>query len=186
MMEGRALIPSLEKAKAGVEKLGGQFKGDYISKDIIFIPKKVYNLSKDFVRVRVYTKNNWPTKNVILVRKKTEWKDQSKIDNIAIKIEFDSEKEAFAYIKDNLPEFEKGFEYSRHGWQYNLGMHRIFIEDIEKFLPSVEAEAENEVELQTLFRKLGVKKIVNESVPEIMQRIQIGRASCRERVYVTV
>ena len=83
----------------------------------------------------------------------------------------DTEKEAFAFIKENISEFEKECEYSREGWQYELKTHRIFIENIEKYRPSIEIEADNESDLQILFQKIGAGKIVTESVPEIMRRI---------------
>ena len=172
MIEGRALVQSLEKAKASVTKLGGQFKSYYIFKDVIFVPKKKnYNWGEDLVRVRVYCKNDWPTKKVVLVRKKTEWKGQGKKDTIILKKEFDTEKEAFAFIKKNVSEFEKECEYLREGWQYELKTYRIFIENIEKYRPSIEIEADNESDLQILFQKIGAGKIVTESVPEIMRRI---------------
>src|SRR3989344_7238059 len=103
MVEGRALIENIEKAKASVENLGGQFKGNYIFKDIIFVPrKKIYNLNEDFLRIRSYVKTNWLTKNVVLVRKKTEWKKQGTLDKIILKREFDTEKEAFSFIEENF------------------------------------------------------------------------------------
>lgn len=172
MIESRALIESLEKAKASVVKLGGQFKSNYSFKDVIFVPKKIkYNLSEDFVRVRVYIKNDWPSKNVVLVKKKTEWREQGKVDNVVLKKEFDAEKEAFAFIEKKLPDFEKGFEYRREGWQYELDKHRIFIEDIEKYRPSIEVEANDEKDLQIFFQKIDIIKPVRKSVPEIMHEI---------------
>jgi len=40
MIEGRAVVESIEKAKASVESLGGRFKGGYVLKDISLFPKK--------------------------------------------------------------------------------------------------------------------------------------------------
>ena len=163
---------SIEKAKASVENLGGQFKGNYIFKDIIFVPrKKIYNLNEDFLRIRSYVKTNLLTKNVVLVRKKTEWKKQGKLDKIILKKEFDTEKEAFLFIEENLPDFEKGFEYRREGWQYELEKNKIFVENIEEYSPSIEIETNDEKDLQILFNKIGVKDLVRDSVPEIMRRI---------------
>ena len=49
MIEGRAVIESIEKAKASIITLGGQFKSNYSFKDIIFVPSKkiCLNLRKD-------------------------------------------------------------------------------------------------------------------------------------------
>lgn len=172
MIAGRAIIENIEKAKASVESLGGRFKSHYILKDIIFVPKKEdYDLSDDFVRVRVNIKSDWPTKRVILVRKQTEFKEPGKIDKVILKEEFDTEEEAFAFIKEKLPEFQKGFEYEREGWQYQLNDNKIFIENIKGWKPSVEIEADSEEQLKELFDKIGILELVKSSVPEIMRKL---------------
>jgi adenylate cyclase class IV len=172
MIEGRAIIENIEKVKASVESLGGLFKSHYILKDIIFVPKKEeYNLNDDFVRVRVNIKSDRPTKRVVLVRKQTQFKETGKVDKVILKEEFDTEEEAFAFIKEKLPEFQKGFEYERDGWEYQLDDCGIFIEDIKGWKPSVEIEAESENQLKELFDNIGVLKIVKSSVPEIMRRL---------------
>ncbi len=173
MIEGRGIIESVEIARQKVEGLGGVFKSNYAFKDIIFVPRKeTYNLTDDFLRVRVLSKNNWNTKNVILVRKKTEFQKIGKIDKVALRKEFDTEKEALNFIEKELgKDFDFGFEFSRQGWQYQLGKNRVFIEDIEKYRPSLEIEADNEQELKDLFTKLQVKKQVKQSMPEVMKNL---------------
>lgn len=174
MIEGRAIISGIEDTRKKVEQLGATFKGEYIFKDVIFIPKKDdFNLSDDFLRMRVYSKTNWPTKNVVLVRKQTEFKSTGKIDKIILKKEFDTENEALNFVEESLSsEFIMGFEFSRTGWQYQLENHRIFIENVEDFKPSIEIEAETEEELKSLFDKFDIIEIINESMPEIMRRIK--------------
>jgi len=171
MIEGRAIISNIQETKQRVKSLGGDFKSSYAFKDIIFVPKKKnYNLSDDFLRVRVISKNNWPTKNVVLVRKQTEFKDIRKVDNIILKKEFDTESEALDFIKKELSaEFEYGFEYSREGWEYKLESRRIFIEDIENLKPSIEIEADSEENLQRLFDKIGVVEKLRKSIPEMVR-----------------
>ncbi len=172
MIVGRAVISNIEKVKNLLESWGSQFKSKYILKDIIFVPKKEeYNLSDDFVRVRINIRSDWPTKRVILVRKQTEFKETGKIDNLILKKEFDTEEEAFAFITKEIPEFKRGFEYERIGWEYVLDENRIFIEDIKKWKPSIEIEANSDAELQELFDKIGILETVNSSVPEIMRQI---------------
>ncbi|UCD03983.1 MAG: hypothetical protein JSW73_05635 [Candidatus Woesearchaeota archaeon] len=172
MIEGRAIIESIKKTRASVESLGGQFKSNYIGRDIIFLPEREdYNLSDDFVRVRVNIKSNWPTKRVILTRKQTDFREIGKVDNVILSEEFDTEEEAFSFIEKNLPEFQKGFEYEREGWQYQLKHNRIFIEDIKGWRPSVEIEAKSEEELKELFDKIGILELVKDSIPKIMRRI---------------
>ncbi len=172
MIEGRALISNIEQTRKKLADLGAAFNSNYAFKDIIFVPKKAEcNLSDDFLRVRVYTKNNWPTKKVVLVRKQTEFKDTGKIDNIILKKEFDAEQEAVDFVATELEtEFERGFEYEREGWQYDFGKHRIFVEDIKGYKPSIEIEADSE-EIESLFTKIGVIEKIRVSIPEVMRRI---------------
>ena len=169
MIEARAVIESIEKAKSAVESLGGELKSNYAFKDIIFIPKSGnFDLNKEFVRIRVYTKTDWPTKDVVLIKKQAEWKKQGKVDKTLLKKEFDTEQEAFDFIEKNLPDLKKGFEYSREGWQYQLGNSRIFIEDIKGYKPTIEIEAEDK--LDNLFDKIGVLEKLKDSVPEIIRK----------------
>jgi adenylate cyclase class IV len=174
MIESRWTIPSIKDTKKKVEELGGIFKSEYAFKDVIFVPiKEDFNLSDDFLRMRIYTKNDWPTKNIVLVRKQTEFTSTGKVGKVILKQEFDNEKSALDFINKNLAsEFKKGFEFSRTGWQYELGNNRIFIEDIQGFKPSVEIEANTEEELKTLFNKLDVLEKVKESVPEVVRSLK--------------
>lgn len=175
MIEGRAIISSIEDTKAQIEKLGGVFNSNYAFKDVIFVPKKAtYNLSDDFLRARVYLKTNWPTKKVVLIRKQTEFKKVGKADNIILRKEFDTEQDTLTYIQQELgSEFEYGFEYSREGWQYDLTKSRVFIENIEGLKPSVEIETDNEEQLQTIFDKLRPIERLGDSVPELVRKTKM-------------
>lgn len=173
MIESRAIIESIDRTRRSVEKLLAQFKGNYAFKDIIFIPRKKnenYNLNEDLIRMRIYTKNNWPTKKVVLVRKKTKWRKDGKKSNITIKKEFDNEKEALLFLTQNFPGFKKGFEYFREGWQYGFNGCGIFVENIAGLPPSVEIEATEKKKLQIIFKKLGVKKVLRDSIPKMIYK----------------
>lgn len=173
MVSGRAVIKDIKQTKSQVESMGGEFKSHYILKDIIFLPmqEKNYNLSDDFVRVRVNIKSNWVTKKVILVRKQTRFNQTGKVDNIVLREEFDTLEEAFEYIENKIPKFEKGFEFEKQGWQYQLGDERIFIEDTQDWKPSVEITTQSDQKLKELFDSLRVVEVVKLSVPEIIRRI---------------
>ena len=172
MLEKRVKVKNIEKAKKKIMSLGANYKGNYAFQDIIFVSKKERtDLNKDFIRVRVYSKNNWKTKNVILVRKKTIWKDINKTSKVILKKEFDKEKEAFDFMdkKYNL-QFENKFEYYREGWEYQFNLSHVFIENVEKIGSTVEIESENKNEMEDLFNKIGVEKILEDSMPEIMRK----------------
>lgn len=130
-------------------------------------------MSKEFIRLRIYKANNWPTKNIILVHKITDWKEESKIDNIVLRKEFNSVKEANNFIKTHFQDkLKRSFEYFREGWEYHLSKKRTFFEDIKDFKPTVEIEAENRKELNDIFQKLKVIERLSDSVPEIMRKIK--------------
>ncbi len=170
MIEKRALVKDLKETRATIEKLGVKFKSNYIFRDIIFLSREKGVLD-DIVRVRVYIKSNWPTKKVVLIKKKNEWANQTKRSNIFLKKEFDKEKEAFDFIKERLPEFIRGPEYEREGWQYDFDDCQIFLEDIKGFKPSIEIESEDERKMDYLFKKLRIVNFLKESIPEIMYNI---------------
>jgi len=171
-MELRVIVDDLERVKSVVESLGGKFRNYYSFKDIIFVQnKRNYNLNEDFLRVRVIYKGSWPSKPIVLTRKKTSWKDVGKVSNKVIDKQFDSEKEAFDFIKNHFgSNFVRGFDYSRKGWRYIFGKSEIFIEDIEGQDPTVEVESKNKVEMDFLLDKIGVIKVIRDSVPELIRK----------------
>ncbi|HTW96175.1 MAG TPA: hypothetical protein VMD74_00770, partial [Candidatus Methylomirabilis sp.] len=138
MVEGRAIISDIGETKKKIEQMGGIFRGDYIFKDVIFVPQiNDYNLNDDYLRLRIYEINNWPRKNFSLVRKRAK--------KSILKKDFDAENEALDFIEQEFSaEFKQGFEFSRQGWQYDFGSTRIFLEDIENFKPMIEVETETE------------------------------------------
>ena len=172
MVEGRAIIKNIKETKKNIEQLDGVFKNYYSFTDIIFIPKiGEINLNKEFVRLRILKVNNWPTKDIILIYKKTNWKRTSKIDNVILRKEFDAIEGAVDFIKRHFQDkLKKSFEYFREGWEYHLGNKRIFVENIKNFQPTIEIEAENEKELDNIFEKLEFVERLSDSIPEIMRK----------------
>lgn len=166
MIEGRGVISDIKETGKKIEELGGVYKSDYAFKDIIFFSEN------GTLKVRVMTKKNWPTKDVIVIRKQSEFKEVGKIDSSLLRKEFDTEKEAVDFVERELPEFKPELEYSRHGWQYELDGSRIFVEDIEFLGPSVEIEADSEEVLKALFKKMGIDEVLGESIPEAIKRIK--------------
>lgn len=174
MKEARGVIKNIENVRKKIEQLGGSFKNNYSFTDIIFLPiSKKINLNKEYIRLRIYKVNNWPTKDIILVHKKTEWKEKSKFSKVLIKKEFNTRKYANDFINKNFKEkIKKGFEYFRKGWEYQLGKIKLFVEDIKGFKPTIEIEAKSEKDLKNLFKQLEITKKLSDSVPEIMRKLR--------------
>ncbi len=173
MIEARAIIKDIAETKNKLEALGAVFDSDYAFKDVIFVPQKDrYDLNGGFLRARVYIKNNWPTKKVVLVKKQIKFKNVGKEDTIILRQEFDTEQQASDFVKKEFgSEFKRSFEYEREGWQYNLEGCRIFVEDIKGYKPSIEIETDTEDQINSLFEKIGVVEKIKTSIPEAMRQI---------------
>lgn len=173
MIEGRAIIKDIEETRQALIKLGAECVAEYQFKDIIFVPRTDTSLNDDYIRIRVYSKNNWPTKNVVVMRKKAKFHAVGKEDTIVLKKEFDSEDEARQYIEQEFNDsFIFGFEFSRVGWQYSMGEYRLFVEDIEKMPPVIEIEAGTEEALAQLYKNIGIIKELHDSIPELIKKYE--------------
>jgi adenylate cyclase class IV len=167
-VEGRGFIKSIEETKRKIEALGAKFKNNYAFTDYIFIPKKGrIDLNQEVVRVRVYKLNNWPGKDVVLTEKVTERYKGFKTSKTKLRKEFDKQEEAFNFLKNR---FRKYIEYFREGWYFDLDGVRLWVEDIKGFKPTIEIEAATTKELEAVFKQLGVKERVSDSVPRLMER----------------
>ena len=172
MISGRARITSVDEARALIERQGSALDGHYISKDIIYVPKKVsFNLSDDFLRMRICLVKDWPTKEVILLRKQTQFEGASKVERTVFKQEFDAVDEARAYVEAHfMNEFAFGFEYQREGWSYQVDGQRVYVEAIDGLPPTIEAESDSPERLAELFIKLGALERYEASVAELIRR----------------
>jgi len=173
MIEARGIIPNIEQCIMRVESLGGIFKNRYAFTDIIFMPTdRVIDLNSEFIRLRIYKENGWPTKNIILTHKMSSWTGSSKIDTLLVKEEFDTIHEAAEFIKKNYDnKIGEGFKYARKGWMYTVGKIKVYIEQIERFPPSIEVQADTESDIADFFKLVGVTQRVSESAPEFMRKI---------------
>lgn len=132
MIEARAFVSEIESTRKTLDE-EAVFKGEYVCRDIIFIPTdSSLSLKDEFLRLRVNEKNIWNEKDVIVAIKQTEQKKVGKNSIIPLRVEFDTEEEARRYIEENLVErFKYGFQFKRTGWQYDLGEDQIDLERVE-------------------------------------------------------
>jgi len=173
MIEARGIIPDVEKCIKKVESLKGTFKDRYAFTDVIYIPtNKKIDLKHEFIRLRIYKEKGWSTKDLVLTHKLSQWTGKSKIDTLLVKEEFDELSDAKKFIDKHFNNtLKEGFKYSRKGWMYQLGKVKVYIEQIEKFPPSVEVQTDTETEITDVFKLLGVTKRISESAPEFMRKI---------------
>lgn len=161
MLEVRSFVQRFDKAKEILEKEKALFKGEYVIHDTIYSSKdKSKTLIDELLRLRVISKNIWNEKNVILVIKNTEVKEVGKNSHIPFRMEFDTGAEAKKYVEENLKDqFEYCYEFSRVGWQFDIGEDQVDLEDIEGLL-SIEAKSKTEDGLKKLAELFEMEDVV--------------------------
>ena len=175
MLEARTFVKNFDRAKEILEAEKAVFKGEYEIHDIIFAPKDNHKtLADEFLRLRVVPKNIWNEKQVIVAIKNTEVKDVGKNSTIPFKKEFDSKEEAQKFIEENfLDKFNYCFEFSRVGWQYDLGGEQVDLEDVEGY-PSIEIKSKTEEGLRKLADMFDIKDTIKGpavvAVKELLQK----------------
>jgi hypothetical protein len=156
MFDARTFPQTLDIAQAILEKNGAVLKGDYAITNKIY-KHKTEPLEKVFLRLRTIPKNIWNEGAIIVSIKNTEIKQVGKQSIISFKKEFDTEKEAEAFIEENYAsDFTFDFEFSCIGWQYFLGEDGIDLELIEN-PPSIEFKSKTQQGLQNLLARFGVR-----------------------------
>ncbi len=164
MLEARTFLKEIDYAKKILEENGAIFKGEYICHDFIFssIDKNI-SIQDEFLRLRINKKNIWEGKDVILAIKITEQKSIGKNSIIKIRKEFDTESEAILFIENNYKDlFEFDFEFTRTGWQYDLGLDQIDLERLDDMSDcySIEIKSDTEEGLFRLKEMLNIKDTI--------------------------
>lgn len=170
VLEARGKIKDLKIARDTAEKIGGIFKGHYRAKDIIFKSKK--EDEKGTICLRMYGLNNRQGKDYIFIHKVAKWSGNTKKDEVILRGEFDKMEEVANFIMVHYGEsLMENYEYSRHGWEYQLEKGDIFVEYIDTLGPTMEIEADTESDLESLFGLFEVDKRFSESTSEIMRKL---------------
>jgi len=169
--EARGKIKDIKDARNVAEKIGGIFKGYYHAVDVILKPKEE-DREGGIIDLRIFDINNRQTKIYTITQKIAEWSGNTKKDKIIIKREFDEFEKVLNFIKDHYGNIlDYHYEYARDGWEYHLENGDIFIEYIENLGPTIEIEAENKSDVETLFKFFEVREYFYEPVPEIMRKL---------------
>ncbi len=132
MLEARAFVSEIESTRKALLDAGAIFKGEYRCRDLIFIPNhtdKPYG--EEFLRLRINEKNIWNEKDVIVVIKQVEKREIGKENVIPFRKEFDTEEEGRECIEVFRNDYKFDFEFTRTGWQYDLGEDQIDLEKVE-------------------------------------------------------
>lgn len=171
MIEGRWKIKNLNEIKSKII-LKGIKKGEYSSKDIIFTQNNKENLKEGFIRLRIYKKNNWNTKNIVLTHKETTWENNYKKDKIILKKEFDNEKETSIFLDYNYKNIKEFVNFYREGEEFELNNNKIYLENIEHLGFSIEIESKDEENLNEIVKYLEIEEKLTDSIPETIRKLK--------------
>lgn len=133
MLEARAFVSEIGTAKKVLEDVRAVFKGEYRCRDLIFVPKNTERpYGEEFLRLRINEINIWKEKDVIVVVKQVQRKEVGKEGLVSFRREFDTENEGRKCIEDDFSTTHNfDFEFTRTGWQYDVGEDQVDLERVE-------------------------------------------------------
>ncbi len=161
MIDARNFVDSLDTARNILIREGAVFKGEYDIHDSIYRLKDMsVGIEKTFLRFRIVPVNIWNEKSYIVSIKHTELKEVGKESIIPVKVQFDTEEEARTFVQEKYSDvFEFDFEFSRKGWQYDLGEDQVDLEDIQGHY-SIEFKSKTEKGLNALLTKFNAQNLI--------------------------
>jgi len=168
MLDARIFITELDTARKILKMNQAVFKGEYSIHDSIYSSNDLNNgIDKVFLRLRSVLKNIWNEKPFIVAIKHTELKSVGKQSVIPVKKQFDTLLEAQEFLnKTYLNEFTFLYEFSRIGWQYDIGDEQVDLEEIEG-LYSIEFKSPTEEGLNKLLKLFNVNDVIK--VPSVVK-----------------
>lgn len=152
-----------------IKKLNLEKKSDFAFYDLIYLNKNGASITDDTLKIRVYQKNEWNSKDVLVIRKAAPVINGVKEDKILLRKEFDTELEAINYVNKNLGnEYEYMFKLEKNGIEYANSNLRVWVENIKDIGVSVEFGTNNSEVIEQAISLFNVKERLNESVPEYL------------------
>ncbi|HWC57749.1 MAG TPA: hypothetical protein VG621_02270 [Candidatus Paceibacterota bacterium] len=175
MIEARSFVSEIDSTQKILEEHGVIFKGEYVLRDNIYAsynPPK--GLDDEFLRLRIYKKNIWPQKDVIVAIKVHGQKEIGVDAEVPLKKEFDTEEEAQAFIDENLlNQYRYEYEFNRTGWQYSLDEDEIDLERVDNLdsFYTVEFKSNSVEGLKRLEKLLSLKNIIQGPIASHMKEL---------------
>ncbi len=175
MIEARSFVSEIDTTRQILEENGAVFKGEYVLTDKIYSSyNPLKGLDDEFLRLRIYHKNIWPQKDVIVAVKIHEQKEIGVDAEVPLKEQFDSTEEAETFIEENLlNQYKYEYEFTRTGWQYSLGDDEIDLERVDdlKDFYTVEFKSNTVEGLKGLESLLHLKDVIRGPIASHMKEI---------------
>lgn len=154
-----------------LNKLNLVKKSEFAFYDLIYLNKNGASITEDTLKIRVYQKNEWNTKNVLVIRKTAPVINGVKEDKVLLKEQFDTLEEAQDFVDTNLSnQYEYKIKLEKTGIEYNNQDLRIWVEDIVDVGKSIEFESEDSNIIENAINLFDVKERLNISIPEYLYK----------------
>lgn len=152
-----------------IRLLNGIKKADFAFYDLIYLNKNGASITEDTLKIRVYQKNEWDSKNVLVIRKIAPLVDGVKEDKVLLKEEFDSENDAIKFVKDNFSDdYNYSFKLEKKGVEYQKENSRVWIEDVKDVGISIEIGSKLHSSIEEIIKLFNVKERLTVSLPEYL------------------
>lgn len=161
MFDARIFVDDLQPIKETLIKSGALYKGEYFLHDFIFASRDEHiSLDDTYLRLRFSPHNIWGDSPYLVSIKNTKLQAVGKISDTSLKKGFETESEARKYIEEMCSgTFYFLFDFTRIGWQYDLGDDQIDLEDIEGHY-SVECKSPTEDGLHHLLARFNFTDVI--------------------------
>lgn len=170
MIYARIILNDDSQIEDNLNKLKVTKKSEFAFYDLIYLNKNGASITEDTLKIRVYQKNEWNNKNVLVIRKTAPLINGVKEDKCILREEFDTVEEARAYVNNNLAnEFEYKIKLEKTGTEYGNADLRIWVENIKNIGWSIEFGAvEEENAIEEAICLFNVKERLTVSIPEYL------------------
>lgn len=152
-----------------IKKLNLEKKSDFAFYDLVYLNKNGASITEDTLKIRVYQKNEWDNKDVLVIRKTAPVINGVKEDKVLLRKEFDTEQDAIDFVNKTLSnDYEYKFKLEKDGTEYGNSDLRVWIENIKNVGTSVEFGSNNSASIEKAISLFRVKERLKESVPEYL------------------
>jgi len=169
MIYSRIIINDGSDIKEILNKLNLVKKTEFAFYDLIYLNKNGASITEDTLKIRVYQKNEWNTKDVLVIRKTAPVTNGVKEDKVLLKEQFDTLEEAQAFVNKNLLEqYEYKIKLEKTGTEYKSDNLNVWVENIKNVGISIEFGSEDSKVIEDAISLFDVKERLNISIPEYL------------------
>ncbi len=155
-MELRARIGSIEETRRLLEELGGKKLNEYAFEDRIYFLQGETSLEKGYVRIRSPSPEEAVQRYKIVKKVVYDGKQLETYRSFSSTLEL---------AKAKIQGHWNACIIARKGTQYQLGNGCMYVEEIEEYGNSIEAEYASEMEAREWLHQLNVNEISMHSLP---------------------